>query len=106
MSPCNMKDAPSAHDHFTALSGIGSAFAAAAPGLRLIRRRFGAGAFGLALAVEEVPASWANASVAANIMVVERAPTTVAISNFFMESRPFRISVKRWRGREAGSRQG
>ncbi len=88
-----MKDSPSLHDHLIEFSSTGSTFAAPAGfGLRLMRRRFGAGAFGLAFAVVSL-APCASAPVVANSIVVENAPMTVAISSFFMESRPFEYQL-------------
>src|SRR5579864_842207 len=101
MSPFMSNDRPSLHDHFSEPSGIGSALASvAALGLRLIRRCFGAGAFGLAAPV----VSCANAVGAATSIVVDSAPTTVAISSLFMEKPFYLISVKRWTARRAAAR--
>src|SRR5258708_27099063 len=103
MSPFMSNDRPSLHDHFSEPSSTGSTFATAgAFGLRLIRR-FGAGAFGLA-GVAAVPV-WAKAVGAATSIVVDSAPTTVAISSFFMGETFLSKSVELWTAARHG-RQG
>ncbi len=85
------------HDHFSAPSGIGSSFGFRFSGfaLRLIRRR-GCGAWPRPLAAGfVVVAVCAAASVATVSIVVDRAPTTAAIINLFMEKPFYLISVKR-----------
>src|SRR5471032_3133097 len=91
---------PSAQDHFVEPSGTGSTFAAAlasAAGLRLIRRRAGAGRFATAfLAVVVVVASAASALVVASMPDRDRAPTTLAIRSLFINDSlsKFRLSVQ------------
>src|SRR5471032_564412 len=92
---------PSAHDHFVEPSGIGSTFAAAlasAAGLRLIRRRAGAGRFATAFlaVVVVVVASAASALVVASMPDRDRAPTTLAIRSLFINDSlsKFRLSVQ------------
>src|SRR5471032_896508 len=98
---------PSAQDHFVEPSGIASTFAAAlasAAGLRLIRRRAGAGRFATAfLAVVDlagvvvvVVASAASALVVASMPDRDRAPTTLAIRSLFINDSlsKFRLSVQ------------
>src|SRR5260221_14266104 len=94
MSPFRKKAKPSLQDHFVEPSGIGSVFAAAlasAAGLRLIRRRAGAGRFAtafLAVALAGVAvvvvASAASALVLASMPERDRAPTTLAIRSLFI----------------------
>src|SRR5471032_866075 len=94
---------PSAHDHFVEPSGTGSTFAAAlasAAGLRLIRRRAGAGRFATAflavVVVVVVVASAASALVVASMPDRDRAPTTLAIRSLFINDSlsKFRLSVQ------------
>src|SRR5580698_204719 len=90
MSPFRSNDSPSLHDHFSEPSGTASTFASFdGLALRLIRRRFGAGAFGLALAVAAgALAVCADASGTAISIVVDKTPATAAISSLFMGENP------------------
>src|SRR5260370_22787786 len=102
MSPFRKKAKPSLQDHFVEPSGIGSTFAAAlasAAGLRLTRRRAGAGRFAtafLAGAAVVVVASAASALVLASMPERDRAPTTLAIRSLFISDSlsRFRLNVQ------------
>src|ERR1700744_3434465 len=106
MSPFISNDRPSLHVHFSEPSGTGSTFASFAGfGLRL-KRRFGCGAFALAVVffVAVVLDAWAEAFSEATISVEDNAPTTATISSFFMTIEPFSlISINRARPAGTGA---
>src|ERR1700754_4309167 len=101
MSPFISNDRPSLQLHFSEPSGIGSTFASLTGfGLRL-NRRFGCGAFAFGVVVFFVVVvldAWADAFSAVTSSVEDSAPTTAAISSFFMTIEPFYlISINRAR---------